>query len=99
MPTISCRMAIRNLFDEGPQPRSPREVIEALRSSYPGEWTDGTVRAHLVGLSTNHPSAHYYPHLQTFAFLTQTPDGRYHVTLPSAHNQPGVPKKFDQPQA
>jgi hypothetical protein len=84
MSTVPCRIAIQNLFAEDPKPRAPREVIEALRTRYPGEWTDGTVRAHLIGLSVNHPSAHYYPHLQTFAFLTQTPDGQYALAADAA---------------
>ena len=79
MSTIPCRIAIEDLFAEDPRSRTPREVIDAVRARCPGEWTDGTVRAHLIGLSKNHPSAHYYPHLQRFAFLTQTPDGRYAV--------------------
>ena len=29
----------------------------------------------------NHPSAHYYPHLQKFAFLAQTLNGRYAVAV------------------
>jgi hypothetical protein len=77
MSAIPCRIAIHNLFVADPQPRMPREVIEALRTSFPGEWTDGTIRAHLIGLSMNHPSAHHYPHLQAFAFLTYGGDGRY----------------------
>ncbi len=81
---ISCRVAIRNVFDDDPRHRSPLEVIEALRSLFPGEWTDGTIRAHLIGLSTNHPSARHYPHLQTFAFLTQGPDGHFAVGSPLA---------------
>jgi hypothetical protein len=66
---VSCRIAIQNLFVQDSRPQTPREVIDALRTTFPGEWTDSTIRAHLIGLSTNHPSAHHYPHLQTFAFL------------------------------
>jgi hypothetical protein len=84
MTSIPCRIAIQGLYGEDPQPRAPREVIDALRARYPEEWTDGTVRAHLIGLSRNHPSAHYYPHLQAFAFLTQMPDGRYAVDASAA---------------
>jgi len=86
MSTLPCRIAIQNLFVEDPKPPSPRQVIEALRARYPREWTDGTVRADLIGLSVNHPSAHDYRHLQTFAFLTQTPDGRYAVAADAAAN-------------
>jgi hypothetical protein len=88
--SVPCRIAIQDLFAEDPQPRTPREVIEALRTTYPGEWTDGTVRAHLIGLSMNHPSANHYPHLQKFAFLTQSPDGRYAVAV-NAVVEPGSP--------
>lgn len=84
MTGISCRVAIKNLFADDPRPRSPREVIDALQSRFPGEWTDGTIRAHLIGLSTNHQSARHYPHLQTFAFLTQGPGGHFAVgSLPA----------------
>jgi hypothetical protein len=105
MSTIPCRTAIQNLFGENPEARTPREIIEALDLTFSGEWTDGTVRAHLIGLSTNHPSAHHYPHLQAFAFLTHRPDGRYEVTTKEAaklHAQrtdsagpirPGVPER------
>jgi hypothetical protein len=104
MTAIPCRVAILSLFKEDPQPRSPREVIDALQSRFPGEWTEGTVRAHLAGLSTNHPSAHYYPHLQSFAFLTQALDGRYFVASRSGpelqrHARPTVPGKIDRPRA
>jgi len=87
---VPCRIAIQSLFVENSQPRTPRQVIEGLRTIFPGEWTDGTIRAHLIGLSTNHPSAHHYPHLQTFAFLTQTPDGRYALAADAA-GQLGAP--------
>jgi hypothetical protein len=101
MTAIPCRVAIQNLFEEDPHPRSVSEVIEALQSRFPGEWTDGTVRAHLAGLSTNHPSAHYYPHLQRFTFLTQASDGRYFVAPPSGPElqgpaPPTVPAKTDR---
>ncbi len=104
MISIPCRVAIQRLFEDDPQPRSPREVIEALQSRFPGEWTDGTVRAHLVGLSTNHPSAHHYPHLQAFAFLMQAPDGRYLVvpgssSEPVQRRQPIVAERIVQPPA
>jgi hypothetical protein len=81
---VSCRIAIQNLFVQDSRPQTPREVIDALRTTFPGEWTDGTIRAHLIGLSTNHPSAHHYPHLQTFAFLTHTSDGRYALATDAA---------------
>jgi hypothetical protein len=81
---VPCRIAIQQLFMEDSQPRTPRQVIDALRTTFPGEWTEGTIRAHLMGLSTNHPSARHYPHLQTFAFLTQTPDGRYAIAADAA---------------
>jgi hypothetical protein len=84
MATVSCRLALQNLFVENPQPRAPREVIEALQTRFPGEWTDGTIRAHLIGLSVNHPSALHYPHLQKFAFLTHTADGRYSLVADAA---------------
>src|SRR5687767_3505282 len=102
MPTIPCRIAIQNLFVHDAQPRVPREVIEALQARFPGEWTDGTVRAHLIGLSTNHPSAHYYPHLQTFAFLTQTTDGRYALASgapPNLHFQGSGSEEPIRPRA
>jgi hypothetical protein len=73
---VPCRIAIQQLFMADSQPQTPRQVVEALQTRFPGEWTEGTIRAHLIGLSTNHPSAHHYPHLRTFAFLTQTPEGR-----------------------
>jgi hypothetical protein len=38
----------------------------------------------------NHPSASYYPHLQKFAFLTQTPDGRYAVGTIARLGSPGT---------
>jgi hypothetical protein len=81
---VPCRIAIQQLFMGDPKPRTPRQVIEALRTTFPGEWTEGTIRAHLMGLSTNHPSARHYPHLQTFAFLTQTPDGLYAIAADAA---------------
>lgn len=84
MSTVPCRLAIQNLFVESPQPRTVREVIEVLRTRFPGEWTDGTVRAHLIGLSVNHPSALHYPHLQKFAFLAHTTDGRYGLVADAA---------------
>ena len=99
---VPCRIAIQNLFVNDSQPRTPRQVIEALRTTFPGEWTDGTIRAHLIGLSTNHPSAHHYPHLQTFAFLTQTPDGRYALAGGVAGKlgaPPIVLEQLPQPQA
>ena len=40
MSTVPCRIAIQDLFVEDPQPRAPREVIEALQTRFPGEWTD-----------------------------------------------------------
>src|SRR3982750_4218620 len=81
---VPCRIAIQNLFAQDSRPQTPREVIDALRTTFPGEWTDGTIRAHLIGLSTNHPSAHHYPHLQAFAFLTHTSDGRYALATDAA---------------
>lgn len=81
---ISCRIAIHQLFTTDPRPRSPREVIEELDRIYPGAWSAGTVRAHLTGLCTNHGSAPHYPHLQQFAFLTQTPNGQFAPTQTGA---------------
>ena len=36
MSTIPCRIAIEDLFAEDPQPRTPREVLEAVRARCPG---------------------------------------------------------------
>ena len=38
---VPCRIAIQNLFLQDSRPQTPREVIDALRTTFPGEWTDG----------------------------------------------------------
>src|SRR5438067_1061663 len=94
---VPCRIAIQNLFVQDSRTRTPREVIDALRTTFPGEWTDGTIRAHLIGLSTNHPSAHHYPHLQAFAFLTHRPDGRYTLAVDAGLMTGGATTPLDEP--
>src|SRR3954471_6695300 len=94
---VPCRIAIQNVFVQDSRPQTPREVMDAVRTTFPGEWTDGTIRAHLIGLSTNHPSAHHYPHLQAFAFLMHRPDGRYTRAVDAGLKTGGPTTRLDEP--
>lgn len=80
--SISCRQAIDELFDAG-ETLTPQEAIEALNRRFGHAWTEGTIRAHLVGLTVNHGSSHHYPHLHARAFLWHQADGRYRRVRPS----------------
>jgi hypothetical protein len=59
------------------------EVIRAIYEKYPQKpWKENSIRAHLVGLSINHPSAHHYPTLFKQAFLYNVGPGKYKLYDP-----------------
>ena len=66
----TCREEIEMVFQENPGPLSAMEVIHIIYKRHPGKpWKENTIRAHLIGLSKNHPSGKHYPALQEHAFL------------------------------
>lgn len=74
----TCREEIEMVFQENPGPLSAVEVIHIIYKRHPGKpWKEGTIRAHLIGLSKNHPSGKHYPSLQEHAFLDFLGNGRY----------------------
>lgn len=77
---MTCREALETVFHENPRPLSAQEVIRIIYNLYPGKpWKEGTIRAHLIGLSVNHPSGKHYPALQAHAFLDYLGSGRYRL--------------------
>lgn len=74
----TCREEIEMVFQENPGPLSAVEVIHIIYKRHPGKpWKENTIRAHLIGLSMNHPSGKHYPTLQEHAFLDFLGNGRY----------------------
>ncbi len=71
------------------------EVIRAINDIYPESWKDSSIRAHLVGLSVNHPSAHHYPTLYRQAFLYNVGSGRYKLFDPEVDE---VPEELGPPE-
>jgi len=65
------------------------EVIRAIYDNYPEKpWKESSIRAHLVGLSVNHPSARHYPTLYRQAFLYNVGPGRYKLFNPETDEVP-----------
>lgn len=74
----TCREEIEMVFQKNPGPLSAAEVIQIIYKRHPGKpWKESTIRAHLIGLSKNHPSGKHYPTLQEHAFLDYLGSGRY----------------------
>lgn len=74
----TCWEEIEMVFQKYPGPLSAAEVIQIIYKRHPGKpWKESTIRAHLIGLSKNHPSGKHYPTLQEHAFLDYLGSGRY----------------------
>jgi hypothetical protein len=59
---VTCREAIRKVFEAHPGMHTTNEIIEMVYSRYPDQpWQRNTISAHLIGLSVNHSSSHDYP--------------------------------------
>lgn len=73
----TCRKAINEVFAGDDQVLSTRDVIDRINRRHPAHpWKDTTIRAHLIGMSVNHPSAdQYYSH--KYAFLKWLGEGRF----------------------
>jgi len=74
----TCWEEIEMVFQKYPGPLSAAEVIQIIYKRHPSKpWKESTIRAHLIGLSKNHPSGKHYPTLQEHAFLDYLGSGRY----------------------
>lgn len=75
----TCREAVYEVFADESGVLTTDQVIERLHGLYPEDpWKTSTIRAHLIGLSVNHPSSPHYPYLrQQHAFLFSLGNGRY----------------------
>ena len=75
---MTCREAIYRVFADVSGILTTDQVIERLHEHYPEDpWKTSTIRAHLIGLSVNHPSSHHYPYSRPHAFLFSLGKGRY----------------------
>ena len=75
---ISCREAIAQLFANEPAVLRTSQVIDKLYASYPDRpWKESSIRAHLIGLSVNHPSSIHYANLRRHGCLTSLGNGRF----------------------
>jgi len=74
----TCWEEIERKNKKYPGPLSAAEVIQIIYKRHPSKpWKESTIRAHLIGLSKNHPSGKHYPTLQEHAFLDYLGSGRY----------------------
>jgi endonuclease len=77
---VTCREAIREVFEAHPGVHTTNEIIEMVYSRYPDQpWQRNTISAHLIGLSVNHSSSHHYPTFRKHAFLFSLGNGRYRL--------------------
>lgn len=82
---MTCREAIRQVFDEAGGVLTTADVIRRVYAKYPDEpWQRNTISAHLIGLSANHSSSHHYPSFRKHAFLFSLGNGRYRLLDPEA---------------
>ncbi|MFO7967797.1 MAG: endonuclease NucS [Archaeoglobaceae archaeon] len=80
---------IREITNDWENEFTTDEVIRAIYDNYPEKpWKESSIRAHLVGLSVNHPSAHHYPTLYRQAFLYNVGPGRYKLFDPEVDEVP-----------
>lgn len=77
---MTCREAIKKVFDEEVGVLTTSEVIAKINARHPEQpWKDSTISAHLIGLSVNHPSSRHYPSVRQHGFLFSLGNGRYRL--------------------
>lgn len=75
---MTCREAIREVFERKGEDLSTQEVISRIYRKYPDKpWKENTISAHLIALSFNHPSSVHYGSTRQHAFLFSLGRGRY----------------------
>lgn len=80
---MTCREAIRQVFDEAKGVLTTADVISRVYAKHPDEpWQRNTISAYLIGLSANHSSSHHYPTIRKHAFLFSLGNGRYRLLNP-----------------
>ena len=80
---MTCREAIRQVFDEANRVLTTADVISRVYAKHPDEpWQRNTISAYLIGLSANHSSSHHYPTIRKHAFLFSLGNGRYRLLNP-----------------
>ncbi|MDP2859187.1 MAG: endonuclease NucS [Bacillota bacterium] len=76
---MSCREAIQRVFENESKALTTEEVLARIDALYPDKpWKASTIRAHLLGLSVNHPSSRHYS-VRKHAFLFSLGRGRYRL--------------------
>ena len=79
----TCVDAVREAVTELGGVVSTREVIDYIYRKYPNRpWKESSIRAHLIGLSVNHPTSRHYPALRKHAFLFCVDRGKYRLYNP-----------------
>lgn len=79
---MTCREAIREVFQSKDEVLTTAAVKQRVNAAYPGQWKDGSVSADLIGSSVNAPSSRWYPTARKHAFLFSLGDGRYRLYDP-----------------
>ncbi len=81
---MNCIEAVREAFRGETGVLSTNDVITRIYSKHPDRpWKEGTVRAHLIGLSVNDPTSRHYPYARRHAFLFALGNARYRLWNPS----------------
>lgn len=75
---MTCREAIREVFERKGEVLSTQEITSRIYRKYPDKpWKENTIAAHLIALSFNHPSSGHYAGTRQHAFLFSLGRGRY----------------------
>ncbi|MDP2896656.1 MAG: endonuclease NucS [bacterium] len=75
---MNCREAVDEVFRTESGILTTRDVIGRINARYPARpWKNNTISCHLMGMSINHPSRHYYAYLNRYAILFSLGNGRY----------------------
>ncbi|MCL4325670.1 MAG: endonuclease NucS [Candidatus Thermoplasmatota archaeon] len=79
---VTCKDAVIEAVKELGGVVSAKEVIDWIYRKYPDKpWKQSSIRAHLIGLSVNHPSSKHHPTLHHHACLFYLGGGRYKLHL------------------
>ncbi|MFJ7007668.1 endonuclease NucS domain-containing protein [Pseudomonas putida] len=76
--------AIRTLFEQASGGVSRHQIKDFIDTNYPGQWTPGTLSAHLYACAVNNPKA-YIHHKSADRFLYRSDDGLFHRYDPKVH--------------
>ncbi|MDP9517749.1 endonuclease NucS domain-containing protein [Pseudomonas protegens] len=76
--------AIRSFVEQAAGGVNRKQIKDHIDTNYPGQWTPGTLSAHLYACAVNNPKA-YIHHKWADRFLYRSEDGCFHRYDPKVH--------------